>query len=225
MPSESFKEFEKNLTDVKRLVSLHNTLSRPNGTGGRGKRGLGHLTRAGIVLLCAAWERYVESVLEEGAGFLASKHTLDTLPASTKKLVQDFVNGGKSGFSAATLPANLKPVMVEAVRYKTVGSPSANVFGLNTPKHKQLKPLFDSILCVTDIGNHWSKKTKPIDDFVSARGEVAHRGGQAKYVHFAVLTKAVVLVSDYVIETDNFLSDHLRGLVMPKQRPWNRQNS
>ncbi len=72
MPSESFKEFQQNLTDVKRLVSLHNNLSRPNGTGTRGKRGLGHLTRGGIVLLCAAWERYVASRrCEEGAAFLA----------------------------------------------------------------------------------------------------------------------------------------------------------
>jgi len=222
MPSESSKEFQQNLTDVKRLVSLHNNLSRPNGTGTRGKRGLGHLTRGGIVLLCAAWERYVESVLEEGASFLARKHTLATLPASPKKLVQDFVNGGKSTFTAATLPANLEAAMIEAVRFKTVGPPGG-VGGLNTPKHKQLKPLFETMLCVPDVGTQWSNGTTPIDDFVSARGEVAHRGGQAKYVHFAVLTKAVVLVSGYVIETDNFLSDHLRALVTPNRRPWNRQ--
>lgn len=222
MPSESFKEFQQNLTDVKRLVALHKNLSRPNGTSKPGKRGLGHLTRGGIVLLCAAWERYVESVLEEGAAFLARHHTLATLPASTKKLVQDFVNGGKSTFTPGTLPANLEAAMIEAVRFKTVGPPGG-VGGLNTPKHKQLKPLFETILCVSDVGTHWSKGATPIDDFVSARGEVAHRGGQAKYIHFAVLTKAVVLVSDYVLETDNHLRDHLRSLVTPHRRPWNRQ--
>lgn len=79
------------------------------------------------------------------------------------------------------------------------------------------------MLCVPDVGTQWSNGTTPIDDFVSARGEVAHRGGQAKYVHFAVLTKAVVLVSGYVIETDNYLSDHLRSQVTPHRRPWNRQ--
>jgi len=222
MPSQSFKEFQKNLTDVKRLISLHNTLSRPNGTGTRGKRGLGHLTRGGIVLLCAAWERYVESVLEEGAAFLATKHTLATLPAAPKKLVQDFVNGGKSTITAAALPTNLKTAMVEAVRFKTVGSPSANAFGLNNPKYQKIKPLFEKAVDVADIATAWSGGTTLIDDFVSARGEVAHRGGQAKYVHFAVLTKAVVLVSDYVTETDNYLRDHLRTLVSPNHRPWNR---
>jgi hypothetical protein len=175
-------------------------------------------------LFCAAWERYVESVLEEGAAFLASKHTLASLPLSTKKLVQDFVNSGKSKFTASTLQANLRAAMVEAVRVKTVGPPGG-AGGLNTPKHKHLKPLFNTVLCVPDIGTQWSNNTKPIDDFVSARGEVAHRGGQAKYVHFAFLTKSVVLVSDYVVETDNFLSDHIRGLVTPNKRPWNRQNS
>lgn len=224
MPSDSFSEFSQNLIDVERIVSLHRTLSRPNGTGKRGRRALGHLTRGGIVLLCAAWERYTESVLEEGAAFLARKHTRASLPANPKKLVEGFVNGRKSSFTMATLDANLEAAMVEAVRFKTVGPPGG-AGGLNTPKHENLKRLFDSILCVPDIGTAWSAGTKPIDDFVRARGDVAHRGGQAKYVHFAVLTKAVKLVSTYVVETDNFLSDHLRTLVTPSQRPWNRQKS
>lgn len=215
MPSNSFKEFSKNLTDVKRLVALHNRLSIPNGTGKPGKRALGHLTRGGLVLLCAAWERYAESILEEGAIFLARRHTLATLPANPKKLVVDFVNGGKSSFTSATLASNLEAAIVEAVRSKTDG--------LNTPKHKNLKPLFEKAFAVPDIGTAWTSGIQAIDDFVTARGEVAHRGGQAKYVHFATLTRAVTLVSDSVVETDNFLSDHIRPLVSPPRRPWNRQ--
>lgn len=221
MPSISFNEFSKNLTDVRRIVTLHLRQSRPDGTGKPGKRALGHLTRGGIVLLCAAWERYVESVLEEGAVFLATNHTLASLPAIPKKLVIDFVNGGKSSFTSATVGANLEAAMAEAVRFKTVG-PSGNG-GLNTPKHTNLQPLFERILAVPDVGTAWSAGVRPVDDFVKARGDVAHRGGQANYVRFSTLTSAVSLVSKTVVETDNFLSDHLRAMLNPPHRPWNRK--
>lgn len=59
MASHAFGAFQYNLVDVERLIESHGALS---GTG-QGRRGLGHLTRAGVVLLCAAWELYLEHVL------------------------------------------------------------------------------------------------------------------------------------------------------------------
>ncbi len=217
MPSDSFNEFSQNLTDVRRIVSLHDTLSRPNGTGKRGKRGLGHLTRGGIVLLCAAWERYVESVLEEGAAFLGRKHTHATLPADLRQFVSDYVNSNQTPHTQADLQNNLEAALAAAVQRKTEK--------LNTPKHAKLQPLFAKVLDVADVAAAWSRGHQPIDDFVVLRGGVAHRGGQAPYVRFAALTKAVTTISKYVVETDNYLSDHLRSLVTPKTRPWNRQTS
>lgn len=217
MPSGSFKEFQQNLTDVKRIVSLHNALSRPNGAGRRGKRGLGHLTRGGLVLLCAAWERYVESVLEEGAAFLARKHSHATLPAGPRQFVLDYVNHNQTPHTPGDLQNNLEAALTAAVRRKTEK--------LNTPKHAKVQPLFASVLGVLDIANAWSQGSQPIDDFVVLRGGVAHRGGQAPYVRFAALTNAVASISEYAVETDNFLSDHIRTLVNPNRRPWNRQAS
>jgi hypothetical protein len=69
MPSTAYGEFKVNLTDVDRLIALH----RQESGAGRGRRGLGHITRGALVLLCAAWERYVETVVSEGAGFLGTK--------------------------------------------------------------------------------------------------------------------------------------------------------
>ncbi len=93
---------------------------------------------------------------------------------------------------------------------------------LHTPKHHKLKPLFEDFLAVPDIGTAWSTGATPIDDFVVLRGEVAHRGGQSKYIRFGQLEDLEVAVKRYVKETDNFLSDHLRNLVNPQRRPWNR---
>jgi hypothetical protein len=214
MPSTARGEFDQNLTDVKRIVRLHDALSRPAGARRRGKRALGHLTRGGLVLLCAAWERYAESVLEEAAAFVARRNTLASLHASPKKFVTDFVNGGKSTISYALLAANLETAMTEAVRAKTAA--------LNTPKHKNLKPLFERVLHVADIAAAWSEPHTTIDNFVSLRGEVAHRGGQAGYVRISGLRVHVETIGQFVTETDNYLSDHVRTLVVPSRRPWNR---
>jgi hypothetical protein len=215
MPSNAYQEFSKNLTDVKRIISLHNELSRPEGQGKRGKRALGHLTRGGTVLLCAAWERYIESVLEEGATFLAQRHSLTTLHAQPKKFVTDFVNGKKSTFTQSNLPDNLGAALVEAVRTRTEK--------FNTPKYENIQPLFQQVLALDDIADAWSLPSATIDEFVKRRGEVAHRGGQSKYVRFSDLVAAVDTVSQFVLDTDNCLSDHVRTLVSPHQRPWYRK--
>lgn len=69
MPSTAYLEYKKNLKDVHRLVLLHKSLSGTK----PGKRGLGHITRGGLLMLCAAWERYVETVAIEGAIFLTNR--------------------------------------------------------------------------------------------------------------------------------------------------------
>lgn len=61
MPSNAYSNFEKNLKDVERLYNSHAQLNHD----GRGKRGLGHLTRSGIFMLCAAWEVYHEELIKE----------------------------------------------------------------------------------------------------------------------------------------------------------------
>jgi hypothetical protein len=50
------------LTDVERIIVSHAQLNHK----GLGRRGLGHITRSGILMLCAAWELYdVDNMLTE----------------------------------------------------------------------------------------------------------------------------------------------------------------
>ena len=84
MPSQAYRKFLHNVHDVERLITSHNALS-PNGNG-RGRRGLGHITRSGVVLLCAAWELYVEDLLIECSKYLSNNFFNPTeLPLSVKK--------------------------------------------------------------------------------------------------------------------------------------------
>ena len=49
------------LTDVGRIISSHAQLNHD----GHGKWGLGHISHSGVLMLCAAWELYIEEVMLE----------------------------------------------------------------------------------------------------------------------------------------------------------------
>jgi len=212
MPSTAYGEYQQNLTDVHRLVRLH----RQESGAGRGRRGLGHLTRGGLLLLCAAWERYVETVTIEAAAFLCRRlpgHA--SLPPTPRQRVTNHANDGRNAWTAAQLSTpTWANIYVDAITKRTDA--------LNTPKHQNLKPLFEQFLAVQDIAACWTGGATANDDFVTLRGEAAHRGAQSQYIHFGKLVDLEASVSLRVVETDNFLSDHLRLLVHPRRRPWNR---
>lgn len=212
MPSNAYTEYKKNLDDVHRLILLHRNLSGTD----RGKRGLGHLTRGGLLLLCAAWERYIETVLIEGADFLcANLASFNDLPTCPRTTVKNYVNRNNNSWANAQLSTNdWKNIYVAAIKEK--------IEKLNTPKYEKIQPIFNHYLDLPDIGACWTKGATIIDDFVSLRGDVAHRGRQSKYVRFGNLTKHESLIMQYVKETDNSLADHLYSLVTPNRRPWNR---
>jgi hypothetical protein len=212
MPSSAYSEYVKNLTDVHRLIVLHRRLSGP----GQGRRSLGHLTRGGLLLLCAAWERYVETALLSGGEALANRLTsYNSLPETPRQKLIDHVNHNGINWTPADLSGN---------QWRTIYLDNMKVIidKLHNPKYHKIKPLFDNFLGITDIGAAWTSGIDIIDDFVELRGEVAHRGGQSRYVKFPVLVKYETVVTRYVRETDNFLSDSLRLLVQPQARPWNR---
>jgi len=69
MPSKALHRFENKLNDVQALLDIHGDISG----GGRGRRNakLRVLHKASIALLVAAWETYIEALLEEGVLFIS----------------------------------------------------------------------------------------------------------------------------------------------------------
>jgi hypothetical protein len=95
MPSSAQAKFKNTMMkDVTRIIVSHDKLS--NGT--PGKKGLGHLTRGGVLLLCAAWELYLEEVLGEAVNFACQKAGApDDLPKDVQKAIAGFVAGSCPG--------------------------------------------------------------------------------------------------------------------------------
>lgn len=215
MPSKSFKKFEdKLLVDVDRIIASHATLNHDGG----GRRGLGHLTRSGVLILCAAWELYVEEVLVEGVEYFIVKFdSPDQLPNPAKKELSAFVKKSKHELK----PLELAGDGWESL-YRNHAKETASAF--HAPKSSNLNLLFRNFLGVDDFSRWWSLGHREIDNFVSIRGEVAHKGSDARYVNINDLKDYLLKVKQTAIEVDNELTVYLCEKTPGTERPWKRRN-
>lgn len=216
MPSTALSKFESTMMkDVTRIIESHATLS----DGKPGKKGLGHLTRGGVLLLCAAWELYLEEVLSEAVKFACDKAAApDDLPKDVKKAIAAYVVGSQHELKALAMAGDgWKAVYQEAAQIK--------IDAVNTPKPGVINPIFKKFLGVSQISSCWHYGEQAVNDFVKARGDIAHRGSDAGYVTIGKLRDEYKpFIMRTVLDTDNHLSQHLRDMFPVSQRPWNKRN-
>lgn len=215
MPSKALNKFETTMMkDVTRIIESHSALSG----GAPGKKGLGHLTRGGVLLLCSAWELYLEEVLGEAVRFACEKAAApDDLPKDVQKTIAAFVVGSQHELKALAMAGDgWKAVYQEAAQIK--------IDAVNTPKPGVINPIFKKFLGIPQISSCWHHGEQSVKDFVSARGDIAHRGSDAGYVTIGKLRgEYKPFIMRTVLDTDNYLSQHLRDMFTAKQRPWNKR--
>ena len=216
MPSKSFKNFESNLIkDVVRLIGSHSTLNHD----GQGKRGLGHITRSGIVMLCAAWERYIEGVLVDSVQYLIRDIDLPTsLPLDIQKTIAKAIKKDSHDLRCLDLAGEgwkkyyLEQIEKEAER-------------LNTPKSHTINDLFIRYTGLDSVSDSWTSGATEIDKFVKNRCAIAHTGCEASYIKIGDLKDSKILIEKTIIEMDNYLADHLQALSQSGKTPWRRRKN
>ncbi|MGV0998856.1 MAG: HEPN domain-containing protein [Fluviibacter sp.] len=212
MASSAFNEFRYNVLDAKRLHQAHGIVS----LGTPGKKGLGHLTRSGVVMLCAAWERYNESVIVEAVSYLAKEiRDPNNLPLAVRKHL--------SAIAKQHLH-ELKPMELagDGWRKLYVAQAIDETSSLNTPKSGKLKDLYERLTGLTDVSAFWTIGAKPVDDFVSARGDIAHNGRKAPYITTGTLQYYIQIIEQVASEHDNKFCDHLKAASGSTYQPWRR---
>lgn len=212
MPSQAYQDFKHNRVDVMRLIANHGSLH----SGAPGKKGLGHITRSGVVMLCASWELYAETLLIEALTcLLRSCASPDQLPLNVQRSLSKYVREAKH---------ELKPLSLAGDGWKAMLLEYANAEcgALNTPKSGPLNALFKTFLDLTELSSCWSGDGKDrINRFVGVRGDIAHRGRDASYVALNKLKDYLSDIEAMVVETDNCVRTHIKSIAPSSRAPWN----
>lgn len=212
MPSKALIQFKKNMIDVYRLNQAHDELS-PNH---RGRRGLGHITRSSVLMLCASWELYAESILIESTRYLANKcNTPNDLPLPVRKHLSKTVKEASH---------DLKPLELAGEGWRNVLDAYCcqETRALNTPKHGKLKPLYFNYLGLEDIQTLWTADKTTIDEFVGLRGDIAHNGRSSEYVTISIQMLNTQMIYEHCLEMDNNLCDYLYSITDGTIQPWRK---
>jgi len=212
MPSAAYKLFQENVIDVERLIESHGQLNN----GAPGKKGLGHLTRSGVVMLCAAWEVYTEDLLEQVVQLYGDCLELpDQLPKIVQKHLSNLVKNDKHELKPIQFAgAGWRAVYLEYVQRETRS--------LNTPEPKKLDSLYLEYAGVPMLSSCWTVDAGDISDFIHIRGEIAHTGRKAQYVKIGDLQKYLDEFKRVAVETDNFLAEFVRDHTPGGALPWYR---
>ena len=193
MPSKSYVDFLELLTDVKKLQETHYSFCE----GKVGRKNLGFITRSAVVMLCAAWERYNENLLLEIIEKILDEDiSANDLPTPVKKNISYKVRKHKN---------EIYPIELADGGWKNLwkGYATNDTELLHTPNSKKLSLLFKQNIGIEDYTSFWTHDSvKQIDNFVKARGEIAHNGSKAKYVRIDSLRRYLDLTIDNAMEID-----------------------
>lgn len=204
MPSAAFTSFERALVDVDNLVWFHEN----EGGGGQGRRGAHFLSlnKSAIVLLCAAWETYVETVALECVARSVDRAAAPAdMLRSLQKIAQAHIREGKVENAWQSVAGTGWKDLTKSVARTRVAT-------LNTPKPGPIKELLKLVLGVQDVTDNWLWHRNPLgtpalklQQLVTLRGAIAHGEQLPQSVTKANVTAAYDLISRLVALVDQKL--------------------
>lgn len=177
MPSKAKDKFDENKKDVDQLWVIHEEVA---GQGPGRKYGVDVLNRAAIVFVTACWEAFVEDLATEAFDFLlANVPTALAVPPKVRDLATRPVFDQKDSRKVWELAdAGWRAILIAhkaAALERWIGS-------LNTPKSPQINRLFDELLGIARMSSQWhwqgmsvAQAEKKLDDYITIRGNIAHR--------------------------------------------------
>ena len=202
MPSNARKNLEANLKDVERLQGLHATV----GGHSKGRRwNVECLNKASLVLVCGAWEAYLEDVCQEGLKHLIVYNAPGGLSMTAQGIRNNFIAANPGATQQQILGQLSEQLWVE------------NKF--NTPKSANIVSLFNRVFGLPDVTTPWywqkssvAQTRNRIDTYVSLRGQIAHRSSANNYVRKPVVTAFSELVLDLSTKVDDSVRAHVNGM-------------
>jgi hypothetical protein len=216
MPSKSYLNFLHMRKDVLKIIGTYAHYRDNN----LGNRSLGYLTRSGVVMLCAAWERYNEDLLLECIDELCLNISdINDLPIEVKKTLSRLIKEDQH---------HLSPIELGGDGWKAVWKNYATIRTekINTPKVEILNMFFKQYLGINNYSQFWTTvNNNEIDIFISDRGDIAHNGNNAAYIRMSKLRRYQEMIVDNVINIDSMMALELRAMSNANALPWSQDYS
>lgn len=178
MASSARGAFDKNAKDIKRLLAIHADV----GGDAKGRRfDLEVLNKSAIVLITAFWEAYCEDIASEALEHLITfAPSGASLPKELKKRIAADLKADTNELAVWDLADSGWKNRVEG-RLATITAERNR--RLNTPKSNQIDELFSGAIGLVSVSDSWKwprmsseKARTKLDNYVTLRGTIAHRG-------------------------------------------------
>ena len=215
MPSKARIAFDKNASDIDKLLELH----EKQGGSSRGRRyGLAVLNKSAIVLITSFWEAYCEDIASEGLEHIV-KHAKDAsvLPKELKKQIAKELCEDLNDISVWSLSDN---GWRDVLKNRLEKLREERNRRLNTPKSTNIDDLFLKALGISKISQTWKWATKmnatrarkKLDKYVELRGAIAHRGDASRSVTKANVTDYFDFIKKLAGKTGGKVNTHVKSL-------------
>lgn len=214
MTSLARATFKAGASDVKYLLELHEQEGGPDP--GRRARQLEVLNKSAIVLTCAVWEAYVEDIAAEAIDHYVQHASPANLPASLREAVGKELQGD----SDKNAPWRLADTGWQSeLKNRLKRYEAERNRGLNTPKAKQVDGFFETVIGIPQVSDHWrwqnmtpQQARNRLDEFVSLRGDIAHRSQAGSTVKKSQVKSFRFHVEKLVQFTDSYVNDQLEQI-------------
>jgi hypothetical protein len=215
MPSKARISFDKNLKDVRALLTLH----EQQGGGARGRRfGLEVLNKSAIVLITSYWEAYCEDLAEEGLEcIVAHTKTSDALPNEIRKIIAKELKADNNELAIWKISDDK---WRDVLRNRFQILQETRNRRLNTPKHNNIDDLIESAVGLPNVSSKWvwakkltaEKARAKLDKFVELRGEIAHRGNARTSVTKAQVVDYLNFIENAAARTGGAVNNHVKRI-------------
>jgi RiboL-PSP-HEPN len=211
------------LSDAARLIEIHEECT---GNAAGRRRGYDALNRSTTLLAVAAWESFVEALLEDAVGRIARHLEGPTeLPANVRDAMVAYLYEAE-GWSKLNNGTKTSIWKLAGRGWRTayIGYAKSKISALNTPNHINVKKLYSTVLGLQDFTIGWGARrwtaqayiTK-LDDLLTLRHRIAHGSIGDETVGKTKARDAVALVERIAGWTTRTVEAHLKRLdVRPK---------
>jgi len=210
MPSKAYTTFRNQLMkDVDELIETHKQVNQVKSS----KQSLGHLTRSALFILCAGWEHYIELVCTELFEPVVLDNSIESAHKAVRRILANLVKSQKDDtYCLKLIGDGWEKCLKECL--------DTEIKGFHTPKSTPVKNLFQEYLGVDLSGILHKDNCKFIDDFVTKRGEIAHKGAKADNPKFSEIVDYRNRICNIVMDIDEFLAEE--GKKVLGKKAWQR---